>query len=105
MGGIGSGNRKWRDKRTVVEDCLTLNINQWLKASKAPLTQGQVLANLNARGSWTFRYSHAGETALALSFELNPYRLSCPFVRLSYSIAGKTISYLVRLDATRQQFG
>src|SRR5689334_2605531 len=104
MGGIGSGNRKWRHKKTTVEDCLTLDVSQWLKilsgaiaSSKLPLTQGQVLANLNARGSLTFKFSSTGETALPLDFELNPYRLPCPFVRLSYPVGGKTISYPVQL--------
>src|SRR5262245_16238079 len=54
MGGAGSGNyyHWWRSgKKTVVEDCLSLDANRWTR-------EGILRAGVLASGSWQWTYSN-----------------------------------------------
>jgi hypothetical protein len=103
MGGIGSGNREPRwNKKGVVEDCLCLNANVWMRA-------GILKAGVRKTGFWGWTYSDGSQSDVR--YEVCTYDLSRPGLRLRYSRkpngAGppEEADYLVPLTTTRQWNG
>ena len=105
MGGAGSGNRYhwWRSgKKEVVEDCLSLDANRWMR-------ECSLRAGVQALGSWHWTY-RSGKT-FSVEFEVHTLDPADPFVRLSYSWVWPTsqepqsAAYRVRLTTTRPRFG
>jgi hypothetical protein len=105
MGGTGSGNHDhwWRSgKKEVVEDCLSLDANRWMR-------EGYLGASVQALGSWQWTYRSGSR--FSVSYTVDTRDLADPFVRLSYSWVWppaqepQSADYLVRLTATRPRFG
>jgi hypothetical protein len=105
MGGSGSGNSYhwWRsDKKTVVEDCLRLDANRWMR-------EGILKANHFAFGSRRWEY-HSGH-CFSVSYELNTLDPTSPHVRLYYTWVWtstqqqESADYRVQLATTRPRFG
>lgn len=105
MGGAGSGTHYhwWRSgKKEVVEDCLGLDTNHWMR-------EGILRANVLATGTW--RWTYASGKGFAVSYEADTRDPAGPFVRLSYSWVGssspepQSADYRVRLTTTRPRFG
>ena len=101
MGGWGSGNRHhwWRPpKKTVVEDCLSLDVNRWTRAGI--LKPGVHLTGSCLCVSRTARHG-------SVSYEVLTEDLARPRVRLSYTwtllVTGEKepLDYAVRLSTTR----
>jgi hypothetical protein len=95
MGGPGSG-RRWH-KKVVVEDCLTLDANRWLRD------------DLCRTGTW--RWIYPGGGGFSVSYELDTRESEDAFVRLWHSSAWtvtrrrESADYRVRLTATHPYFG
>jgi hypothetical protein len=105
MGGSGSGNHYhwWRgDKKTVVEDCLSIDANRWTR-------EGILKAGVCRTGSWHWTY-HDG-SGFTVCYEVDTEDLTRPSVRLWYSWVWRSTQlqesaeYRVRLTATRPRFG
>jgi hypothetical protein len=105
MGGAGSGNRYhwWRwDKKTVVEDCLSLDANRWMR-------EGILKKGVCTFGSW--RWTYRGGGGFSVDYEVETLPDAPPGVRLSYSwvwTATKepdSAAYRVHLTTTRLRFG
>src|SRR5689334_11561910 len=104
MGGPGSGNRDhwWRrGKKGVVEDCLSLDSNRWMR-------EGGLKAGVRQSGSWDWTYPRAG---FQVNYEVNTLDPGWPCVRLWYSWAWSSTGqedsadYYVGLTTTQPQFG
>jgi hypothetical protein len=105
MGGSGSGNHYhwWRSsKKDVVEDCLSLDANRWLR-------EGVLRANVLATGTW--RWTYASGKSFAVGYTVDTCSPAAPFVRLSYSWVWpsspepQSANYCVRLTTTQPRFG
>src|SRR5262245_13560312 len=105
MGGTGSGNHYhwWRgNKKTVVEDCLSIGANRWTR-------EGILRAGAYHSGSWRWIY-HSGN-GFRVNYEVWTQNMSSPLVRLSYSWTwngtgpAESASYSVCLETTRPRFG
>jgi hypothetical protein len=105
MGGSGSGNHDhwWRsDKRTVVEDCQSLDANRWAR-------EGLLKAGVHRSGSWRWVCRSGRENNIG--YEVRTLDTAHPVVRLFYSFTrAKTqerdaLDYPVRLTTTRPLFG
>lgn len=103
MGGSSSGNHYhwWRpSKKAVVEDCLSLDANRWMR-------EGILRAGVHQSGSWRWVY-HSGREC-RIGYEVRTLDMERPFVRLSYSwTVGEnkgTVDYPVSLAPTRPRFG
>jgi hypothetical protein len=105
MGGRGSGSHYhwWRhDKKTTVEDCLSLDANRWMR-------DGILQAGVCRRGSWEWTYRGGG--GFTVNYDLDTRDLSWPSVRLWYSWVWRpaqetqSADYRVRLTVTRPHFG
>ena len=101
MGGLGSGNRHhwWRPrKKTVVQDCLLLDVNRWRRADI--LKPGVHLAGSCLCVSRTARHG-------SVNYEVLTEDMARPVVRLSYTLRRlatdekETQAYAVRLSTTR----
>jgi hypothetical protein len=105
MGGYGSGNHYhwWRHgKKTIVEDCLSLDANRWMREG--------ILSNGSERnGSWQWTY-HDGRR-FVVNYQVTIWEMDEPALRLWYSWAWtatgekESADYWVRLAATSQHFG
>jgi hypothetical protein len=106
MGGPGSGNyfsHWWRPtKKTVVEDCLSLDANRWTR-------EGILRAGIQRSGTWQWKYSD-GHTSW-IEYEVRTLDMGWPTVRLAYGWPNKetgqreTADYRVDLTTTRPRFG
>lgn len=103
MGGMGSGNHNFRtNKKSTVEDCLSLDANRWMRESI--LKAGKLVS-----GSWRWTY-HSG-SGFTVHYTADTRNLDGPFVRLSYSWVWQatqkqdSVSYQVRLTTTTPRFG
>jgi hypothetical protein len=105
MGGSGSGNHYhwWRsDKKTVVEDCLALDANRWMR-------EGILKAGVRTMGTWNWTY-HTGKS-FAVTYAVDTLAPAAPSVRLTYSWVWsasqepQSADYRVRLTTTRPRFG
>jgi hypothetical protein len=106
VGGPGSGAfyyHWWRDrKKTVVEACLSLDANRWMR-------EGNLRAGVQLSGSWRWVYSDGRECSIR--YEVTTEYMAAPSVRLSYSRTcpdsgqQEPIEYRVRLATTRPRFG
>jgi hypothetical protein len=79
MGGYGSGNRyNWRrpEKKTTVEDCLSLDARRWQR-------EGILTAGVHHTGSWRWTYRSGG--AFSVRYEIYTRGHAGPFMRLWYS--------------------
>src|SRR5262249_7120514 len=101
MGGSGSGNHYhwWRPaKKTVVEDCLSLDANRWKR-------EGTLKAGVQASGTWSWTYPSG--KGFAVNYEVDTLDSARPFVRLWYSWVWpsskepQSADYRVRLTVTR----
>ncbi len=103
MGGLGSGNRdhRWR-KKTVVEDCLEIDANRWMR-------EGILRADVHRTGSWRWTYTAGG--SFLVNYEVNTLDQLAASVHLWYSwewTATKerdSANYRVDLTATRPHLG
>jgi hypothetical protein len=82
MSGPGSGAHyyhRWRpSKKTVVEDCQTLDAIRW--GREKLLAPGVRLS-----GSWTWRHPVTGEQSSAIEYEVCTLDVVEPWVRLHYT--------------------
>jgi hypothetical protein len=105
MGGRGSGghNHYWRPrKKTVVEDCLSLDANRWMR-------EGILQAGVHRRDSWLWEYP--GGQNCSIGYEVRTTDTARPWLRLTYSCpSGSTgqwesVEYQVRLATSLPRFG
>jgi hypothetical protein len=105
MGGSGSGNHYhwWRPgKKEVVEDCLSLDANRWMR-------EGILRANVFASGTWQWTY--ASGKGFTINYMADTCEPAEPFVRLSYSWVRpsspepQSADYRVDLTTTFPRFG
>src|SRR4051812_38881132 len=105
MGGPGSGNHHhwWRgSKKTVVEDCLSIDANRWTR-------KGILRAGVHLSGSWRWVFWSGRECSI--SYEVRTLDMGRPVLRLSYSWPDKSTGrresadYHVALTTTRPRFG
>ncbi len=99
MGGSGSGSHYqwWRDgKKCVVEDCLSLDANRWMR-------EGQLKAGIRSSGNWT--WTRRNGTKSEIGYNLNTANPNAAFVELSYSVAETPVTYSVSLTSTVPRFG
>jgi hypothetical protein len=103
MGGPGSGNHYhwWRSsKKTVVEDCRSLDANRWMR-------EGILQLGIHRSGSWAwFRDASLKEQTSAIDYEVNTLDVP-PWVRLFYTFTQSkdAIDYRIRLVTTEPRFG
>jgi hypothetical protein len=100
MGGPGSGNMRFRrsKKKTVVEDCLSLDANRWTRG-------GILIPGVHQSGGWTWEDLMLEKDILCLQYELDTLDLAAPWMRVSYIMRGVQLAYRIRLTTTRPQFG
>jgi hypothetical protein len=105
MGGLGSGNHYhwWRPgKKTVVEDCLSLDANRWTR-------EGILKAGVYRSGWWRWVYRSGRECSIG--YKVRTFDSDDPVLRLTYSRtrAGteqpESIDYHIRLATTVPRFG
>ncbi len=95
MGGPGSGNWYRWDKKTTVEECLTLDVSR--------LVQEDVIApGLSRRGSWG--WSRWGEITSSIGYRTSTDDHDGRFT-LDYQVSGESISLAVPLTVTFPHFG
>jgi hypothetical protein len=103
MGGPGSGNFNhwWRGtKKTVVEDCLKLDVNL--------LTREKVLApGVHQAGSWGVARTATDKPISPIVREVCTLDLADPWLRLQYNFGAslELLDYRVRLTTTRPHLG
>jgi hypothetical protein len=103
MGGPGSGNHYhwWRPgKKTVVEDCRSLDANRWMR-------EGILKAGVWNSGRWCwYRDAQCREVVSSIEYEVDTTE-SGPWVRLRYTFtaSGVRVDYQIPLAATRPRFG
>jgi hypothetical protein len=98
MGGPGSGRRL--DKKMVVEDCLQLDANCWMRAG----------LGVRVRMAGTWRWTYPGGRRFTVHYELNTFDPEEPFAQLSYGWVGRLgepewADYRVDLTATYPHLG
>jgi hypothetical protein len=105
VGGSGSGNHYhwWRPgKKTVVEDCLSIDANRWMR-------EGILRASVHLTGGWNWTYRSGGKCSI--SYEVRTLDMTRPLLFLSYSWKNpdtgqkETIACPVHLETTRPRFG
>jgi hypothetical protein len=105
MGGPGSGNHYhwWRSgKKSVVEDCLSLDANRWTR-------EGILRQRAHCRGSW--RWTYQSGRSCSIVYEVATFDPARPVVRLSYTLTHgatgqqESLDYDVDLTTTRPRFG
>jgi hypothetical protein len=103
MGGSGSGSHYhwWRaTKKTVVEDCLSLDANRWAR-------EGILRAGVHQTDSWRWVYQSGRECSIG--YEVFTQDMAQPLLRLSFSCTARgqagPMGYHVRLATTRRRFG
>ena len=106
MGGPGSGNHYhwWRSgsKKEVVEHCLSLDTNRWMR-------EGYLRASVLTVGSWHWTYDSG--KSFSVNYEVDTLDQADPFVRLSYSWVWppaqepQSVDYRVALTTTQPRFG
>jgi hypothetical protein len=106
VGGEGSGGSYyhwWRPaKKGVVEDCLSLDANRWMR-------EGILRAGIRRSGAWQWKYRD-GHTCW-IEYEVSTFDMGWPTVRLAYGWPDKgtgrreTAGYRVALTTTRPRFG
>jgi hypothetical protein len=103
MGGSGSGNHYhwWRSsKKTVVEDCRSLDASRWMRESI-------LKAGVWHSGGWVwFRDESRTERTSSIDYEVNT-RSNPPWVRLRYTITRTKddLDYSIQLVTTQPKFG
>ncbi len=98
MGGSGSGAWYRWDKKTVVEDGLTLDLFKLIR--EKTIIPGQYVA-----GTLTWRSVRTGEKTASIGCEANMLNPYSAWMRLHYSNDGKPMDYKVRLTVTRPYYG
>src|SRR5262245_27340942 len=105
MGGSGGGNHyHWwrRPKKTVVEDCLSLDANRWMR-------EGILKAGVHRAGTW--RWTYRSGSGFSIGYEVLTLEAGSPRLRLSYwwtwggTGTPESADYHVRLATTRPRFG
>jgi hypothetical protein len=104
MGGTGSGCHYyhwWRpSKKTVVEDCRSLDTNRWMR-------EGILKAGVHLTGGWSwFRDTQLTERTSSIGYEVNTLD-DPPWLRLHYTFTERQehVDYRVELEATQPHFG
>jgi hypothetical protein len=103
MGGPGSGNHYhwWRHgKKTVVEDCRSLDANRWMR-------EGILKAGIWHTGLWCwYQDAMLTETVASICYEVNMTDAR-PCIRLFYDLTATSerIDYQVPLAVTSPRFG
>jgi hypothetical protein len=103
VGGPGSGSHYhwWRgNKKSVVEDCWSLDANRWMR-------EGILKAGVRYTGAsiW-YRDATLKETVSSIGYEVNTIEAG-PWVRLFYTVTrtGEELNYRIHLETTRPRFG
>lgn len=100
MGGFGSGN--WRDRKTVVEDCLSIDANRWTRA-------GIIKAGIVNHGTMRWAYPNGG--GFTIRFQVDTRQQTEPILRMSYDWIWRSteqvdsVSYAVGLETTKPFLG
>ena len=102
MGGPGSGNRGRCNKKEVVEDCLSIDANRWMR-------EGILKADVHHYGTWRWTYSSG--KSFPVNYVVDSRAHSSAVVRLSYSWTWnnsqqpESADYSIRLTTTDPHFG
>jgi hypothetical protein len=105
MGGLGSGcdNHWWRpDKKTTVEDCLSLDSNVLMR-------DGVLKAGLSTPGA--IEWTYPSGNSFRVNFAVDTRDLGNSFLRLSYTWVWtptrdeESVAYRLAVTTTRPQFG
>lgn len=83
-------------KKTVVEDCLALDANRWMR-------EGILRFGVHLTGSWRWVY-HSGREC-SISYEVNMRGGDRPVVQLFYTGPQGSVEQPVALTTTRPRFG
>src|SRR5262245_26261496 len=90
----------WRCKKTVTEDCRSLDANRWTR-------EGILKAGTWQSGSWAwFRDAARTKRTSTIGYEVNT-EAEPPWLRLYYTITatGEALDYRIALVSTRPRFG
>lgn len=103
MGGSGSGNHYhwWRpSKKTVVENCRRLDVNQLMR-------EGALRAGTHSSGAWNWSDARTGEQKSSIGYEFWTLDGTAPWLRLFYTFTETQdrLDYRVGLTTTRLRFG
>ena len=79
MGGLGSGRDWWWNKKTVVEDCLGLDVNRLMKL-------GLLCSGIHTSGRLTWTNTATGEVASSCGYEVNTLNQHASWIRLYYTL-------------------
>jgi hypothetical protein len=99
MGGDGSGNWGYSQKKTTVDTCLSIDACHWMR-------EGILCKGLSQSGDLQWSSPSRGEVKSSITFVVNTY-YQVGTVRLIYTIT-KTqehLDYAVGLQATRPHLG
>lgn len=98
-GGVWGGYNSGRhSNRHVVENCLTLHINELLR-------QGAILPGYTCFGSVGWTNASTGQQCASIRYEADLSDTTGPGVRLQYTAKGVPKDYVVRLEATPCPYG
>ena len=98
MGGSGSGSWYRWNKKSVVEDGLTLNIFKLVR-------EKVIIPGKQVSGSLTWRSERTGEKRASIGYEANMFDQNAAWMRLHYTSDGKPMDYKVRLTTIRPHYG
>jgi hypothetical protein len=99
MGGQGSGNwYRWR-KKTTVEDCWTLDANQFMREGVFQVGEFRKLG-------WVWRLTNGPQQA-DLDYEVDATNLVRPWFRVSYRLirTGEVLDYKISLTTSCPNYG
>jgi hypothetical protein len=97
----GSPCHSRRDKKkAVVENCLALDANRWMR--DRILVEG-----IHHAGACNWHDSRSGEQTSSIAFEVCTLDAARPWLGLRYQLpqSGEAMNYTVRLTTTRPRFG
>ena len=99
MGGPGSGRQGWWNKRTTVEQCLTLDANQLMR-------DGMLASGVCLSGILTWSNTRTGERVSSIGYMVNTVA-GQPWMRLIYTAQDdqQDLNYQVSLQTTRPYYG
>jgi len=91
MGGMGSGRWGWHDKKTVVENCRSIDVNKWQRGGW--LKPGRSFASIWGQGT-------GNESSICIAVEEEGIELSYKMTR-----TGKNLKYFVPITWTPCYYG
>ena len=99
MGGEGSGRQGWWDKKTTVEECKSLDANQWMRESV-------LRPGVWQSGSVTWFNSATHKKTSTIGYEVNT-KTADLWMRLHYTFVDsqEQVDYKIGLQVTRPNFG